>query len=195
MNALAWNCRGLGNPWTVHEIRDFVKSHHPKLVFISKTRMLGSRVSNLRWSIGLRNCLSVDSVGLSGGLALFWDESINVTLLSQGEHYIDVTIKDEPNAAPWRATFVYGEPRVDKRKEMWDLLRDLYGAWDGPWMLIGDFNETMWQYEHFSETPRPERQMMDFREVLSHCDSHDLGFSSLPWTYNNNQGGRQNVRV
>jgi hypothetical protein len=36
---------------------------------------------------------------------------------------------------------------------------------------------------------------MDFREVLSYCDLHDLGFSSLPWTYNNNQGGRRNVRV
>jgi hypothetical protein len=60
---------------------------------------------------------------------------------------------------------------------------------------MGDFNETMWQYEHFSETPRPERQMMDFREVLSHCDLHVLGFAGLPWTYNNNQGGRRNVRV
>ena len=37
--------------------------------------------------------------------------------------------------------------------------------------------------------------MMDFREVLSHCDLHDLGFSGLPWTYNNNQGGSRNVRV
>ena len=37
--------------------------------------------------------------------------------------------------------------------------------------------------------------MMDFREVLSHCDLHDLGFSGLPWTYNNNQGGNRNVRV
>lgn len=36
---------------------------------------------------------------------------------------------------------------------------------------------------------------MDFREVLSHCGLHDLGFSSLPWTYNNNQGGEANVRV
>jgi hypothetical protein len=82
MNALAWNCRGLGNPRTVRELCDFEKSHHPKIVFISDTRMSGSRVSNLRWSLGLRHCLSVDSVGLSGGLALFWDESINVTLLS-----------------------------------------------------------------------------------------------------------------
>jgi hypothetical protein len=60
---------------------------------------------------------------------------------------------------------------------------------------MGDFNESMWHYEHFLETPRSERQMMDFREVLSHCDLHDLGFTGLPWTYNNNQGGRRNVRV
>jgi hypothetical protein len=74
-------------------------------------------------------------------------------------------------------------------------MRSLCGEWLGPWILMGDFNEAMRQYEHFSETPRPERQMMDFREVLSHCDLHDLGFSGLLWTYNNNQGGDRNVRV
>ncbi|WVZ52433.1 hypothetical protein U9M48_003488 [Paspalum notatum var. saurae] len=78
---------------------------------------------------------------------------------------------------------------------MWDTLRNLFDIWEGPWLVFGDFNEAMWQFEHFSETPRPERQMLDFREVLSHCDLHDLGFSGLPWTYNNNQSGRRNVRV
>jgi hypothetical protein len=78
---------------------------------------------------------------------------------------------------------------------MWELMRKLCGEWLGPWVLVGDFNEAMWQYEHFSATPRSEKQMMDFREVLSHCDLHDLGFSGLPWTYNNNQGGDRNVRV
>lgn len=62
-------------------------------------------------------------------------------------------------------------------------------------MLIGDFNEAMWQFEHFSQCPRPEKQMLDFREVLSHCDLHDTGFSGLPWSYNNNQAGYRNVRV
>jgi hypothetical protein len=38
--------------------------------------------------LGLRQCLLVDSIGLCGGLGLFWDESINVTLLSQGERYL-----------------------------------------------------------------------------------------------------------
>jgi endonuclease/exonuclease/phosphatase family metal-dependent hydrolase len=42
---------------------------------------------------------------------------------------------------------------------------------DRPWLMMGDFNETMWQEEHFSQKARSERLMMDFREVLSHCDS------------------------
>jgi hypothetical protein len=37
--------------------------------------------------------------------------------------------------------------------------------------------------------------MLDFREVLSYCDLHDLGFSGLPWTYDNKQAGDWNVRV
>ena len=133
--------------------------------------------------------------GLSGGLALFWDESIYVQLLSLGKRHIDILIRESPTDQMWRATFVYGEPRVENRKHMWDLLRRLPAVRPEPWMLIGDFNEAMWQYEHFTETPRPERQMMDFREALSHCHLHDLGFSGIPWTYNNNQPGRRNVRV
>jgi hypothetical protein len=37
--------------------------------------------------------------------------------------------------------------------------------------------------------------MLDFREVLSHCDLQDIGFSGTPWTYNNNSDGRANVHV
>jgi hypothetical protein len=47
-------------------------------------------------------------------------------------------------------------------------------------MMMGDFNEAMWQEEHFSVTARSERLMMDFREVLSHCDLHDVGFVGAP---------------
>jgi hypothetical protein len=104
-------------------------------------------------------------------------------------------IKETPDQAPWRGSFVYGEPRVENRHRIWDLIRNLCGEWDGPWLVMCDFNEAMWQHEHFSETPRSERQMMDFREVLSHCDLHDLGFAGLPWTYNNNRDGAANVRV
>jgi hypothetical protein len=61
--------------------------------------------------------------------------------------------------------------------------------------MFGDFNESMWQFEHLSATKRSERKMLDFREVLSHSDLHDLGFSGTTWTYDNKQNGKRNVKV
>jgi hypothetical protein len=37
--------------------------------------------------------------------------------------------------------------------------------------------------------------MLDFREVLSHCGLHGLGFAGLSWTYDNKQKGNKNVKV
>lgn len=159
MNAIVWNCRGVGNPRTVRDLEALVRQHNPKLVFLSETMVSESRVKNLRWRLGLKGCLAVDSKGRRGGVALFWDESIQVHLKSSNDRYIDVSVVDEPNATPWRATFVYGEPRVEDRHRMWEILQRLKTRSQEPWVVVGDFNETMWQYEHFSNTKRGERQM------------------------------------
>lgn len=37
--------------------------------------------------------------------------------------------------------------------------------------------------------------MEAFREALDFCEMRDIGFSGLPWTYDNKQFGRRNVRV
>lgn len=63
------------------------------------------------------------------------------------------------------------------------------------WLVIGDFNEAMWGYEHFSGCARPERQMAAFREVLADCDLTDLGFVGLPFTYDSGRDGNANVKV
>jgi hypothetical protein len=61
--------------------------------------------------------------------------------------------------------------------------------------MLGDFNEAMWQAEHFSRTRRSECQMSEFREALSFCDLHDLEFTGMPWTFDNKQHGDRNVEV
>jgi hypothetical protein len=128
-------------------------------------------------------------------LALFWDESIKVEIFSYGLHHIDTLIWDGVHHAGWRGTFVYGEPRTQDRCKMWKLLKRIKPCSYAPWMMIGDFNEAMWSFEHLSSCRRPAKQMAAFCEVLSHCDLHGLGFFGLPWTYDNKQKGVRNVRV
>jgi endonuclease/exonuclease/phosphatase family metal-dependent hydrolase len=78
---------------------------------------------------------------------------------------------------------------------MWETLRRLKPIFAALWLLIGDFNEVLWSFEQFSVRKWPERQMADFREVLSQCDIFDLGFTGPLWTFDNKQKGDRNVKV
>ena len=64
-----------------------------------------------------------------------------------------------------------------------------------PWLAIGDFNETIWQTEHFSVSKRSGRNMAAFREVLDWCNLQDLGYRGPGWTYDNKQEGIKNVKA
>jgi hypothetical protein len=90
---------------------------------------------------------------------LFWDESVHVDLFKLSERHIDVTIHNLPVRNKWRCTFVYGEPRTHERINMWNLLKRIKPLLPGPWCLLGDFNECMWQEEHFSSRRRGEKLM------------------------------------
>ena len=100
----------------------------------------------------MKGFAGVSNQGLSGGLALYWDESLQVTVLDACARYIDVQIVDAANDKSWRTTFVYGEPRVQNRHRTWSALSDLRAVSVEPWLVCGDFNEAMWQHEHFSQS-------------------------------------------
>jgi hypothetical protein len=97
-----------------------------------------------------------------------------------------VTITSD-KSDPWRATFVYGEPRRELRHFFWDMLSRLRHEWDGPWICCGDFNEVLLQNEHYSSTDRSDAQMELFRDCLDVCNLVDLGFSGPKFTWSNRQ--------
>jgi hypothetical protein len=117
---------------------------------------------------------------MSGGLALFWDESLHVEVKEENERFIDVWMGTAPNEPLFHVTFVYGEPRTENKHIMWSKLAALCASSSLPWAFIGDFNEALWSYEQFSARARPEPQMAAFRDGLQICSSKDLGFSGLP---------------
>jgi hypothetical protein len=97
----------------------------------------------LRGRLGLKGFTGVDSNGLSGGLALYWHESIYMDVKEATDRYIDVWIRISQDEPLFHATFVYGEPRVEHRHRMWAKLTALRASSSLPWALIGDFNEAL----------------------------------------------------
>ena len=109
---MSWNCRGLGNPETVRELRNIVKQEGPALLFVMETKIKGKRVENLRTTLGFHGCFAVDSTGLSGGIGLFWNDEVHVELKNYSRAHIDVKVKRRDDQISWRFTGFHGEPRT-----------------------------------------------------------------------------------
>jgi hypothetical protein len=94
MSILNWNCRGLRQSTIVQELITLVRAKSSSLVFLMETHRSGSRAINIKWRLGLKNSVGVDSIGQGGGIVLFWHERLEVVLLGMSPHFIDIQVKD-----------------------------------------------------------------------------------------------------
>jgi len=133
---------------------------------------------------GLLRLFAVNSEGRSGGLVLFWTDSSKISLKGYCKNFIDVSITQE-DGLTWRATFVYGEPKLELRHVFWDRIRFLHAQWEGPWICAGDFNGVLNGHEHKGRCDRSSTQMNLFRECLEDCEPIDLGYIGPKFTWNN----------
>jgi hypothetical protein len=72
-------------------------------------------MKRLRNRFGLQGFVGLDSEEMSGGLALYWHESLLIDVEEVNNRFIDVLVRTSINDPQWRLTCVYGEPRVDVR--------------------------------------------------------------------------------
>jgi exonuclease III len=180
-----WNGRGMGNGPAVRGLLALQKKEDPDILFLSETKFDKKGIEKLRYALRMPSVVFVESVGKSGGLALFWKHGINLSLRSMGRMHIDVDII-ESDGFKWRFTGIYGEPRAEKREEMWSLLRTLHLQEKLPWVCMGDFNEILYSFEKQSGRPKPQSQMEKFRNALNFCNLNDLGFEGDVFTWRNN---------
>ncbi|KAL0411828.1 UNVERIFIED_CONTAM: hypothetical protein Slati_3772500 [Sesamum latifolium] len=113
MKILAWNCQGLGAPWTVRVLRELVRLHDPGLVFLSETKCNSRRGEMLKEKLNYFS-VGVSSKGRSGGLLLLWRKDVDVWIQSFSDHHLDATIQEAEGIARWRFTGFYGHPDASK---------------------------------------------------------------------------------
>ncbi|KAL0350291.1 UNVERIFIED_CONTAM: hypothetical protein Sradi_4178300 [Sesamum radiatum] len=193
MNLLMWNCQGLGGPWTVRSLGNFIRDYHPALVFLAETKCSSCRIDLLKRRFDMFG-FSVESRGKGGGLALLWRKSVDVVLQSYSHNHIDVYVRLNENQDWWRFTGLYGEPETAKREATWRLLSQLHTQSVWPWLVAGDFNEILDQSEKWGGPPRPLWQIRKFRRALTDCGLSDLGYSGEPFTWSNHHSSPGTIR-
>lgn len=74
MSIFSLNCRGLGDPQAVENLRLVLRRYSPKLVFLSETKKTASAMAVVKERLGNFDVLHVDCRGQPGGLALLRDK-------------------------------------------------------------------------------------------------------------------------
>lgn len=138
-------------------------------------------LKKLQWMNYSANLLVPPITPGGGGLALLWNQHIELEVLLSCPNFIDTRIKAEGRS--FFATFVYGEPDKSKRKIIWNQISDLGRARLEPWYLAGDFNDIINSTEKQGGPARPEGSFIDLRTFMSECDLFDLQHSGnfLSW--------------
>ena len=81
MRILSWNCRGVGRAPTVRALKALVWYKGSDVLFVAETKVKSPKIDMLKRGMGFPFCFCVDSVGKSGGLALFWKMGVELEVV------------------------------------------------------------------------------------------------------------------
>jgi hypothetical protein len=154
-----------------------------------ETKVRKAKMDFIRSKVGFSSLLAVDCVGKSGGLALMWNDEVEVTVKNYSQNHISAEVKKAEVGVPWMLTGFYGQPDPSKRSETWDLLSLIKQNISGPWTCIGDFNEILFTTEKWGGNPRPIKQMAEFQQTLTSCELYDMGYKGSKYTWCNFREG------
>ena len=141
MSLISWNCPGLGNPLTTKVLKKMVLREKPLIVFLMETKLSSEDMEKMQRSLGFKNGCHSATEGRSGGLGLWWMDQSKIRVLRVSKHIINTELEIDGEGLHF--TVVYGYPRREIRREVWEEIQSLDKRDSVPWLLIGDFNTVL----------------------------------------------------
>ncbi|CAN1131567.1 hypothetical protein LINPERHAP2_LOCUS6476 [Linum perenne] len=156
-----------------------------------ETKQNRNYMEKVRHKMRLTNSFYVEPEGSAGGLAVWWINEANVTILQATKNYIDLKIVMN---GEMYVTCVYGAPECSDRDEVWQSILAFNRDTLTPWCLIGDFNAIRTPEEKEAARPPNPRSMREFNGFITDARITDIPFIGQNYTWSNNQEVGRTVR-
>ncbi|KAK9005599.1 hypothetical protein V6N11_043025 [Hibiscus sabdariffa] len=69
----------------------------------------------------MKNAFYVEPLGIAGGLALWWNHEVKLSVLHYDKNFIDI-IMYVNGETEWSGTFIYAPPYEDEKQDFWERL-------------------------------------------------------------------------
>ncbi|KAH7843546.1 hypothetical protein Vadar_018002 [Vaccinium darrowii] len=160
-----------------------------------ETKNKRSTLEKIRRSLWFRNSCYVDPEGMSGGLALWWSDDVVLDVRFKSKNVLRCVVSWPQIHSPWLITFVYAPPIWNQRLVFWNFLKSIAKENGYPWLCVGDLNDCGSQAEKQGGNPCSRGRIEQFHSLMSDCEFMDLEFKGPNYTWSNNQGGDDNIRI
>lgn len=142
MRIISWNCRGLGGPAIVPQLKESMRLYLPDLLFICETKQKCGFIRTVcrNLSLGIRWDM-VEPVGKRGGLLVAWSDRIQIQKIIKRDFCVEMLVEPERSEDIFWAIFVYASTENKDRERQWEFLQLRKQHWDERWMIGRDFND------------------------------------------------------
>ena len=125
MKILCWNCRGLGNPWTVNALHTWVWRNRPNILFLMETMLEDKDLNGIKQRCGFSNGICLSSRGRSGGLGMWWRDT-EAEIITYSQNHILIAILDQNGEREWLTAGIYGWPNSAEKHKTWRFMTVSY---------------------------------------------------------------------
>lgn len=138
MRILVWNCRGLGGPSTVSQLKESIRLNLPDFILLSETKQTRSFIGTVcrhlkygsRWEVQ-------EPQGRKGGMLAAWNQNIEVKQIKLNDFCVELLVEDETEGTPFWVIFVHASTDARERRRQWEYLITRKEQWGTQWVMGG----------------------------------------------------------
>ncbi|CAI9112452.1 OLC1v1012904C1 [Oldenlandia corymbosa var. corymbosa] len=145
--------------------------HHNEYPCLELQRANSSTMERWQQSSSFQKSFVIDVAGFSGGLALFWVDSVQLTVLM---HNVIVAKVCETSGTSWLAVFLYGISARQGRAKFWTQLNANLRSFAYPKLLLGDFNQVISQEDKSGGRIIMDQDTRPIQHFLAQNDLEEL---------------------
>ncbi|GLT58614.1 hypothetical protein SLA2020_314910 [Shorea laevis] len=140
-------------------------------------------LEGLRRRLSFSNGVYVEPQGYSGGLALWWTDDVHISIFSADKNVFDGSLSDAEYNVTWHFSFIYGEPNIQLRRDMWSRVIDLKRVAVIPWLLMGDLNLVGDSFDKKGKRPPLATDRRLLEELINSCSLREIAFKGARYTW------------
>ncbi|XP_058767570.1 uncharacterized protein LOC131641282 [Vicia villosa] len=181
------NVRGLNKGIRNREISSRLSKLSPEIAILVETRVKQDKAMNIRKKLGGQwNYLDNYNKHANGRVWIMWDKNkVDIKSIYSSEQMIHCGVYDKNDNFQHWLTAIYADNKLDRRRSLWKDIEKINSTQQGPWCLMGDYNNVLHTDDRIGGKEIHEGEFCDLANMMIKCGLADLDKIGDKYTWSN----------